>query len=54
LAFSRHLFGATQMGATVHIIEQSPAPVEALAMARGNSDYQGMGGPDEELPNTSE
>ena len=48
LAFSRHLFGVTQMGAAVHIIEQSPAPVEALAMVRGNSLYQGMGGPEEE------
>jgi lipoprotein-anchoring transpeptidase ErfK/SrfK len=48
LAFARHLFGVTQMGATVHIVEQSPSAGEALAMARGQGLYQGMGGPLEE------
>ncbi len=48
LAFARHLFGVTRMGAAVHIIEQSPSAGEALAMVRGVDAYQGMGGPDEE------
>lgn len=49
LAFARLLFSATEMGAAVHIIEQSPSGGEALAMVRGNGVYQGMGGPDEEI-----
>jgi hypothetical protein len=49
LAFARHLFAATSVGASVHIIEQSPAPQEALAMVRGAGGYTGMGGPLEEL-----
>lgn len=48
LAFARHLFGVTQMGAAVHIIDQSPAAGEALAMVQGNGLYQGMGGPIDE------
>jgi hypothetical protein len=48
LAFARHLFGATQVGAAVHIIRSSPAPAEALAMVTGRSTYQGMGGPIED------
>jgi hypothetical protein len=49
LAFARHLFGVTSVGASVHVIEQSPAPREALAMVRGGGAYTGMGGPLEEL-----
>jgi hypothetical protein len=45
LAFARHLFGATQVGAAVHIVATSPAPTEALAMVRGRDTYAGMGGP---------
>ena len=45
LAFARHLFGATQVGAAVHIVATSPAPAEALAMVRGGGAYAGMGGP---------
>jgi hypothetical protein len=45
LDFARNLFGVTSVGATVHIIQQSPAPGEALAMVRGNGAYTGMGGP---------
>lgn len=48
LAFARHLFEATELGASVHIIRASPSAGEALAMVRGNGAYQGMGGPDED------
>ena len=47
LAFAQHLFGVTRVGASVHILRASPAPREALAMARGGSTYNGMGGPEE-------
>jgi lipoprotein-anchoring transpeptidase ErfK/SrfK len=49
LAFARHLFGVTQLGASVHILPYSPSAGEALAMARGNGAYTGMGGPLEEV-----
>jgi lipoprotein-anchoring transpeptidase ErfK/SrfK len=47
LAFAQHLFGATRIGAQVHILRASPAPREALALAHGRSIYNGMGGPEE-------
>jgi hypothetical protein len=47
LAFAQHLFGATRIGAQVHILRTSPAPREALALAHGRSIYNGMGGPEE-------
>ena len=47
LAFAQHLFGATRIGAQVHILRASPAPREALALAHGRSLYNGMGGPEE-------
>ncbi len=50
LEFARNLFGVTSVGASVHIIRQSPAPSEALAMVRGNGAYAGMGGPLEDVP----
>jgi hypothetical protein len=50
LEFARNLFAVTRVGASVHIIPQSPAPEEALAMVRGNGAYTGMGGPLEEVP----
>ncbi|HEX8467148.1 MAG TPA: L,D-transpeptidase family protein [Allosphingosinicella sp.] len=50
LAFAKNLFSVTRVGASVHIIQQSPAPTEALAMVRGNGAYTGMGGPLEEVP----
>jgi len=50
LDFARLLFSATRVGASVHIVDHSPAPEEALAMVRGNGAYAGMGGPLEELP----
>ena len=50
LDFARNLFAVTRVGASVHIVDQSPAPEEALAMVRGNGAYTGMGGPLEEVP----
>jgi len=47
LAFAQHLFGATRIGAQVHILRASPAPREALALAHGRGVYEGMGGPEE-------
>jgi hypothetical protein len=49
LAFARHLFGVTEMGGSVHILDRSPSAGEALAMARGNNAYTGMGGPADEV-----
>ena len=49
LAFARQLFDVTRIGAAVHVVDQSPAPAEALAMIRGNGAYAGMGGPLEEV-----
>lgn len=53
LAFAKNLFGVTSRGGSVHIIEQSPAPTEALAMVRGNGAYTGMGGPLEPVEGTN-
>ncbi|HEY0131749.1 MAG TPA: L,D-transpeptidase family protein [Allosphingosinicella sp.] len=50
LEFARNLFSVTRVGGSVHIVDQSPAPREALAMIRGNGAYAGMGGPLEEVP----
>src|SRR5688500_17971964 len=52
LAFARNLFGVTSMGGSVHILDMSPAPLEALAMVKGtgNGAYTGMGGPLEDVP----
>jgi lipoprotein-anchoring transpeptidase ErfK/SrfK len=50
LAFAKQLFDVTRMGGAVHVLDQSPAPQEALAMVRGNGAYAGMGGPLEEVP----
>jgi hypothetical protein len=44
LAFAQLLFEATRVGASVHIVDQAPAPGEALAMVRGGGAYTGMGG----------
>jgi hypothetical protein len=44
LAFAKTLFEVTRVGATVHIVDHSPAPVEALAMVKGRGAYTGMGG----------
>jgi lipoprotein-anchoring transpeptidase ErfK/SrfK len=37
LDFARILFGVTQIGATVHIIDEAPTPASALAVARGGT-----------------
>ena len=47
-AFAEHLFGATELGAAVHVTDLAPAPGEALAMVRAAPVYTGMGGPEEE------
>ena len=44
LAFAKALFEVTQVGASVHIVDQAPAPAEALVMVRGGGAYTGMGG----------
>ena len=33
-AFARHLFGVTELGATVHVLDSAPSPDEALTIAR--------------------
>lgn len=52
LDFARNLFSVTRVGGSVHIVDQSPAPQEALAMVKGNGNgaYTGMGGPLEDVP----
>jgi lipoprotein-anchoring transpeptidase ErfK/SrfK len=54
LAFAKNLFGVTSMGGSVHIVDQSPAPQEALAMVKGNGNgaHTGMGGPLEPVEGT--
>ncbi len=53
LEFARNLFTVTSRGGSVHIIQQSPAPAEALAMVRVNGGYTGMGGPLEPVEGTN-
>ena len=48
LEFARQLFGVTRVGASVHILRESPTAGQALAMVRGDGAYTGMGGPLEE------
>lgn len=48
MAFARHLFAVTELGAAVHVTDLSPSAGEALAMVRNGGTYTGMGGPDEE------
>ena len=47
-AFARHLFSATELGASVHVTDLAPSAGEALAMVRGGGTYAGMGGPEED------
>jgi lipoprotein-anchoring transpeptidase ErfK/SrfK len=49
LAFARHLYGVTSVGAAVHIVAGSPSAGEALALVRGNAAFTGMGGPEEDV-----
>ena len=46
-AFARHLFSATELGASVHVTDLAPSAGEALAMVRGGGTHAGMGGPEE-------
>jgi hypothetical protein len=39
-AFARHLFGATQLGAAVHIVDEAASPDEALAYLRERPSVQ--------------
>ena len=50
IAFARHLFAATQVGAAVHVLPLAPSAEEALALVRGGAADTGMGGPEEEAP----
>jgi lipoprotein-anchoring transpeptidase ErfK/SrfK len=50
LAFARALFAVTRVGASVHVVAESPAPAEALAMVRGAGAYTGISGPLEAVP----
>ena len=54
LAFARNLFAVTRIGASVHIVDRSPAPEQALAMVRGEGAHTGMGGPLEEVAGGSD
>jgi lipoprotein-anchoring transpeptidase ErfK/SrfK len=49
LAFARHLFGVTKVGATVRILDVAPVPREVLANVVGADAYAGMGGPEEDI-----
>ena len=53
LDFARQLFGVTEVGASVHILDRSPSAGEALAMVRGVDAHTGMGGPLEEVQGTA-
>ena len=53
LDFARLLFGVTEMGGAVHVLDASPSASEALAMARGDGAFTGMGGPEEPMPGAS-
>lgn len=44
LDFARNLFGVTRVGASVHIIDQSPSPEQALALVHGSGTYAALGG----------
>ena len=48
MAFARNLFAVTRLGASVHVTDLAPAAGEALAMVRGDGNYAGMGGPEED------
>ncbi len=53
LAFARHLFAVTQVGAAVHVLPLAPTAEQALALVRGGAADTGMGGPEEEVPGTA-
>jgi lipoprotein-anchoring transpeptidase ErfK/SrfK len=45
LAFAKHLFGATSVGAMVHVTDKTPGEWQALAMARAGRVLAAIGGP---------
>jgi hypothetical protein len=45
-AFARHLFGATKLGAAVHIVDEAASPDDALAYLRKQPGVQLAGGAD--------
>jgi lipoprotein-anchoring transpeptidase ErfK/SrfK len=47
--FAAKLFAATELGATVLVVDDAPSPEAAYAMLSGQSVPVGMGGPDEPL-----
>ena len=52
LEFARLLFGVTETGGAVHVLDAAPSAGEALALARGG--YRGMGGPMEPMPGAAD
>lgn len=50
LEFARHLFGVTEMGGAIHLLDSAPSAGEALALVRGGGALTGMGGPLEPVP----
>ena len=52
LEFARLLFGVTEMGGAVHVLDAAPSASEALALARGG--YRGIGGPMEPMPGAAD
>ena len=50
LAFARHLFGATQVGAAVHILDRRPRPRKRWRWSAASGAPTGMGGPEEPVP----
>ena len=45
LAFAKHLFGATRVGAMVHITNKAPGAAQALVMAGADTVYAAVSGP---------
>ena len=48
-AFAAKLFGITDLGANVMIVDEAPSPEAAYAMAQGRTFDTAMGGPEEEV-----
>ena len=52
--FAAKLFAATDLGATVVIVDEAPSPEAAYAMVTGQTFQTAMGGPLEEVPESPE
>jgi len=50
IRFASALYGITELGANVVIVDQAPSPEAAYAMAQGRTFETAMGGPEEETP----